>query len=551
MTRGVSAVAVVWLLMALLGASALAIEDAAGSSQLDAPDDALGRRSASERWALAGRMAVATPVRAGGSAGTDGRGADVLPAIAYDATTQRALAVWLSARNAGSSGSALDVYGIFLDASGQPVGSEFAISDSTTAARASGPVVAAGGGEFAVAWTSRLSPCEISVQRVTASGSVSDHRLLAGSSHVHSPRLVYNGSRGKFVLAYVDGDDYLSPTFLGAATSDCGSNPESLSQVRVAEFSFSGDVPSVSSSVAVANTGAGAFRPSIAYSAALDRYLVAWEDRRDAAGAAYRFDVYARQLNADLSAAGSELALATGGSYDSVDSSATWTPRPAVGAGDEGFMVGWFDRTTQDSAVVWSVDARPVTGSGSVGQLFEVARAPFVESHPNQQPTGFLSLGYTSAANEFLVALTTHLESVFGYRSFVLVQRVAATGGLINTDGSAQSGAGVGTSIDYSSEDQITVGVSPASSGASSADYLVSYGKHAVGSGGVDYDVWINRVTIPASVTPTFTPTVTPTITPTFTPTFTSTFTPTVTPTPSTTPRPPDWSQVYLPWSPK
>ena len=102
-----------------------------------------------------GQAVLVSPTPVGGTSASDARAMDVYPAAAYDPTTGRYLVVWLSARNAGSSSDGLDVYGVFLNANGQRTGSEFHVSDSNTAARSSLPAVAAGNGEFAVAWTAR------------------------------------------------------------------------------------------------------------------------------------------------------------------------------------------------------------------------------------------------------------------------------------------------------------------------------------------------------------------------------------------------------------
>jgi len=73
---------------------------------------------------------------------------DVYPDIAYDPTSERYLLVWLSARGAQSQNDRFDVYGVFLDPSGAPLGDEFRISDDNNVARNGSPTLAAGDGEF-------------------------------------------------------------------------------------------------------------------------------------------------------------------------------------------------------------------------------------------------------------------------------------------------------------------------------------------------------------------------------------------------------------------
>ena len=98
-----------------------------------------------------------------------------------------------------------------------------------------------------------------------------------------------------------------------------------------------------------------------------------------------------------------------------------------------------------------------------------------------------------------MVGLTSHLESLWGYLSFALVQRVSSSGQLLKMDGALQSEAGVGSSVDYENDDQIAIGmtVNPVS-GVSTADYMVVYGKHPTDRPAQDFDIWGVRVRIPA-----------------------------------------------------
>lgn len=453
-------------------------------------------------WAfsVSGAATIFPPNRIGGASGYNNeRDADLYPAIAYDPATGRYLAVWLTPRNAQSSSAGFDVYGVFLDRIGRPIGSDFRISDSNTVARNGPPAIAAGNGEFVVAWTARGTSCQVYIQRVTDASSRSDRVLVSGTGHRHSPSLVYNSARHRYVIVYVEGDDYLPPTLFGAQTADCGNNASSTSRIKAMEFYFSGDTPVVESIVDISDGNTGAFRPRLAYSIGLNQYLVVWEDRRNVSGQAYRFDVYAQRLGNDLTIMESDIPLATGGDYSNYDTSATWTPRPVVAGGDNRFLVAWFDRNVEESAVIWSVKGRLVPTSGTVGTPFTIAEMPFAQEHAGQSPTGFLAIAYLPAAQEYLVGMTSHLESLWGYLSFALVQRVSSDGQLLKIDGTPQSSPGVGYSVDYESEDQIALGmaINPVS-GAGTADYMVVYGKHLRNKPAQDYDIWSARMQIPA-----------------------------------------------------
>jgi len=441
----------------------------------------------------AGSAIISSPARIGGVSGYgDERDADIYPAVAYDPSSGRYLVVWMTPRNAGSSSDGFDVYGVFLNRSGQRVGSEFRISDDNTVARSSFPTVITGKSEFVVSWTTRGTSCQIVVQRVTDSSYRSDRVIVSGSGHRHSPSLAYNPARQRYMMVYVEGDDYLPPTFYGAQTADCGNNASSLSSVKAIEFYFSGDTPIAGNILAVADVNGGGFRPRLTYSGSMNQYLVVWEDRRNAGGQLYRFDVYSQRISGDLVIQESDLPLATGGDYTNYDTTATWTPRPAVSEGDGRFLAIWFTRTTQGSAVIWSVMGNFIPASGSPSATpFTIARMSFAQSHAGNSPAGFLGIAYSWGSKEYLVGISSYLESVWGYLSFALIQRVNNNGQLLKMDGSLQSQPGVGYSVDYENEDQLAPGiaVNPISN-PSTTDFIIMYGKHLVNQTAQDTDIW-------------------------------------------------------------
>ncbi len=453
-------------------------------------------------WAspTTGEATIFSPNRVGGASGRkDERDADIYPSVAYDPSTGRYLAVWLTARNAGSSSDGFDVYGVFLDRTGQSEGSEFRISDNNTAARNGLPTVAAGKGEFAVAWAAKQGTCRVYVQQITDTSYRADHLLASSTGHHHSPSLAYNPKRRRYTLAYVSGDDYMPPTFFGADTDDCGNNPSSTSSIQATEFYFS-DVGLVTGTVLdLSDVSSSAFRPHLAYSNALEQYLVVWEDRRNANEQAYHFDVYAQRFSDNMFVMGNNIALDTGGDYTNYDTSATWTPHPVVAGGGEHFMTTWFDREEEDSAVVWSVKGSLISSDGITETAFTVAQMSFAQSHDGQAPTGFLSAVYASTAQEYLVGITSHLESVWGYLSLVRTQRISHDGQLLDKGGDSQSAPGVGYSVDYENDDQIAVGlaVNPVS-GAGTADYIAIYAKHRTDQTAQDFDIWSVRIQVPA-----------------------------------------------------
>ncbi len=450
-------------------------------------------------YADGGPATLLPPFRVAGASGEgDERDADIYPAVAFDPVTGRHLVVWMSLRNAGSSSDGFDVYGMFLDALGQPTGGEFRISDSNNVARNSLPSVAAGNRGFVVAWARRGGACTVQVQRVNDATPRADRVLVTGAVHNHSPNLIYSPARGEYVLAYVEGDDYMPSTLFGAQTADCGNSASSSSRVRAVAFGFADEAPVLSTGVEVTDVAAGAFRPRLAYSAGLNQYMVLWEDRRNAGGTAARFDVYAQKLTGNLASIGGDVALTTGIDYANYDSSATWTPRPAIAASAGGFTAVWFEHELRDTAHLWYVNGRMFPLGNLPGSQLAVARMTYAQPHAGRAPSGALAAAFLPAANEYLVGLSTHIESVWGYISLALVQRVTPEGLLLRPDGTTRQ-PGIGSSVDYANDDQIGMALSTIPvSGVGAADFLAIYAKHAPGQPSTDFDIWGARVRMPA-----------------------------------------------------
>ena len=447
-----------------------------------------------------GSVTILRPERIGGTSGQDDqRDIDIYPAVAYDDTTNRYLVVWLTGRNAGSSSDGLDVYGRFLDQKGHPEGDEFRISDQNDVARNGLPKVVAGNGEFVVLWTKRGSRCSIVGQRVTNTSPRSDWTIASNISHNHSPAVVYNPVRQRYVMAYVDGDDYLPPTLFASETADCGNSRQSSSEVKAIEFYLSGDNPVIINQVQVSDVGVGAFRPDIAYHANLNSFFVSWEDRRNAGNRAFQFGVYGQRLQGNLVKAGNNLQLATNRGYENGDGSATWTPRPRVEAGADRFLVLWFEQEQMGSAREWNIRGALVANN-NIPQFHQISRMTFANNHPGNAPTGFPAIVYNRPASEYMVSMTTHLESLWGYFSSARIQRVLDNGQLLKLDGSIRDRAGVGYSVDYTNDDQLSIAAAanPATTDGAS-DVLLVYAKHAPNQHTRDFDIWAVRIRVPVA----------------------------------------------------
>lgn len=446
---------------------------------------------------------ISAPSRIGG-AGLDGdeRDADTNPVVAYDPSSGRALTVWLSPRNASSASSGFDVFGAFLTMTGKPLGSEFRISDANTAARNSKPAVITGVGGFVVAWGARTGVCRVLAQRVSDTTNRVDQTVASGSAHKHTPALTYDPAAQRFLAVFVEGDDYLPPTLFQAQTSDCGNNSASTSRIKSVQFHFNGDTLVTDAQQDISDVAGGAFRPSIAFSPALNRYLIGWEDRRNAAGQAYRFDVFARLLTNVLTPAGADMFLSSAGgiTYTNDNTSTPWTPRPTVAAGATNFLASWFERDASSGSTVWTVKTRLIPANGTLNPAFSAAQMTFASQHAANPPTGFLSAAYSNYAQEYVVAMTSHLESIFGYLSSVRGQRVTPDGVLLALNGSAMSQPAVGSAMDYTNDDQIGAGAAAVPvAGRGATGILVVYARHAPNRPSQDFDIWSAVYQLPAA----------------------------------------------------
>ena len=319
--------------------------------------------------------------------------------------------------------------------------------------------------------------------------------------HHHAPRLVYDKVHQRYAIVFVTGDDYLPPKLFGADVADCGNNNASTSQIQVARLSFVAETPVITSVLTVSEAHGGAFRPAFAYSPALQQFLVVWEDRRSAHGDPYLFDVYAQRLDTNLTATGTNFALEVGGSYANLDTSATWTPRPALAAGPTSFLASWFERENLGNVVIWHVNGNIIGASSSLQPTVDLAQATFANT-TDTAPTGFLDNAYGPAAQEFLVAISSHTESLWGYYSSVRIQRLSADGKLLAAGGSEQNTVGTGYAVDYDTDDQIAVSVAADTSLKNSTGYLLSYTKHAPNHQTKDFDVWGSYILLPGEPLP-------------------------------------------------
>lgn len=266
------------------------------------------------------------------------------------------------------------------------------------------------------------------------------------------------------------------------------------------EFAFINGTPAPSQRVTLSG-GHGAFRPRLAREYGSGTVMVVWEDRREGSTEQpYRFDVYGQRLSGMLSLQGGNLPLAVGGHYYVEDDSATWTPRPVIAGGENGFMSAWFDHEPQVESDRWSIAAAMVPIIGPMDAPFTVARTTYGQSHAGSAPVGSLAITFNQAVNEYLVGFSLYMESFMGYLSSALVQRVDPGGQLLRVDGTVMAEPGVGRAVDYAVDDQLFIALAAnPSGGVNRSNILTVYSKRLPEGHGRDMDIYGVQVIYPAS----------------------------------------------------
>ncbi|HZY81942.1 MAG TPA: T9SS type A sorting domain-containing protein [Cyclobacteriaceae bacterium] len=218
-----------------------------------------------------------------GSAGDIGSTATTA-AITYHAAAQKYLVVW-----EGNDGGDVEIWGKFLNRHGNPVGSNFRISNmgnGSAAFDAFEPDVAASEKEFFVVWrgdhnaNSQIdNEYEIFGMRVDTTGvlqgsmitvsdmgtSTSEHDTQYGA---FTPAITYNFTQHQYLVAW-SGDD-----------NTVNANDEF--EIFVQPLSDVGDATGLSNDVKISDMGADglvqfqAFAPDVAWNSTSDGYLVTW-----------------------------------------------------------------------------------------------------------------------------------------------------------------------------------------------------------------------------------------------------------------------------------
>ncbi|MEZ4634294.1 MAG: hypothetical protein R2856_04835 [Caldilineaceae bacterium] len=221
--------------------------------------------------------------------------------------------------------------------------------------------------EFVVSRRQKEGRCRIYAQRVTDTASRTDRLLLSGTLHYHSPSLVYNSAQQRYVLAYVAGDDYLPPSFLGTTTDDCGNNAASTSGAQAVDFYFNGDTVITGDIVNVSGCESGRLPTSSRLQSGTEPISGCMGRSTQRSGQAYRFDVYAQRpapiysLRA-ITSLWLPATITQSGHFRYMDTApCNRRRRRAI----PGYMVS---TAPSDSAVTWSVTARSISTTAHWGR---------------------------------------------------------------------------------------------------------------------------------------------------------------------------------------
>jgi hypothetical protein len=254
------------------------------------------------------------------------------PAIAYNATNNQYLAVWLD-----RTASPRTVNGLLLDGSVASLGTVFTIS--STSATPQDPAVAYNSvdHEYLVVWAVAGVPSTIYAQRVDPAGGLQGTAVNisnpAANGTSRHPSVTYNSSNDEYLVAW-SGDsatttgeyEIYAQRLTGSVASLSGS------PIRVSRMGPDGD------------SAYAAFWPHATYNSRHNEYLVAWMGDQNSGGLVdEEYEIYVQRLYGDLSQGdeiGSDVRVSQMGP-DGSRQYAAYRPRIAYSALQDVYTVTW------------------------------------------------------------------------------------------------------------------------------------------------------------------------------------------------------------------
>jgi len=229
------------------------------------------------------------------------------PAVAHSGSSGNFLVVWEQVNAEGD----WDIVGQRYDVDGSAVGSLLEIATGTSEQRR--PVVAWGGGRWLVVWEDQVTAVinDLRGLLLEDDGTVIGSELVvaSGETDESAPAVAFGGSR--FLVVWQDE---------GAGEYD----------IVARTVASNGDLGSAATLV---SWEYDQIRPSLAYSAEDESFLVVWEDHHWGFGEDW--DIYARRVDTDGAAVGSLLAI----SWEGADPRTS--PAIAYNSGNTEYQVLW------------------------------------------------------------------------------------------------------------------------------------------------------------------------------------------------------------------
>jgi len=152
---------------------------------------------------------------------------------------------------------------------------------------------------------------------------------------------------------------------------------------------------------------------------------------------------------------------------------------------------------------ILSVKSKTISSNGNLGEPVTIANMSFAQSHTDDPPFGFLSSAAINAADEYLIGMTSHLESLGGFYSSLRVQRMDHENHLLKNDGTIRDQVSIGEILDIEKDDQLSLNITAnPNSGSGTADYLAVYAKHMTSGSPYDFDIFSVRIQLPVQYAP-------------------------------------------------
>jgi len=321
------------------------------------------------------------------------------PSIAFDFVNSRFLVAWVDERSGGS----YDIYGQLINADGTLYGTtadtNFAIS--TAASDQNNPSVAfdPANSRFLVAWHDYRSGGnnDIYGQLVNADGSLykttadTNFAVCNETSDQNSPSVAFDPANSRFLVAW---HDYRS-----------GGNNDIYGQLVNADGSLF--KTAADTNFVISNATGEKIVPSAAFDSLNGRFLVAWEDLRDASA-----DIYGQIVNTDSSlyktAAGTNFVISNATGEQIV-------PSAAFDSLNDRFLVAWDDARSGDDIYGQIVNADGSLYNTAADTNFAVDTSANVQRYP------------TVASNPFYGNYLTAYEDTDGAGSYFITISAVGT----------------------------------------------------------------------------------------------------------------------------